>query len=54
MPPMFTPFQARGVTLKNRVIVSPMAMYMSSDGVPGDFHLVHLGVPRDRWRRTWW
>ena len=45
MPPMFTPFQARGVTLKNRVLVSPMAMYMSScEGVPGDFHLVHLGA----------
>ena len=44
VPPMFTPFQARGLTLKNRVLVSPMAMYMSSDGVPGDFHLVHLGA----------
>jgi len=43
VPPMFTPFQSRGVTLKNRVVVSPMAMYMSTDGVPGDFHLVHLG-----------
>ena len=44
VPPMFTPFQARGLTLKNRVLVSPMAMYMASDGVPGDFHLVHLGA----------
>src|SRR5665213_505207 len=44
VPPMFTPFQARSVTLKNRVVVSPMAMYMSTDGVPGDFHLVHLGA----------
>jgi len=43
VPPMFTPFQVRSVTLKNRVVVSPMAMYMSTDGVPGDFHLVHLG-----------
>jgi anthraniloyl-CoA monooxygenase len=40
---MFTPFTVRGVTLKNRVVVSPMAMYSSVDGVPGDFHLVHLG-----------
>ncbi|MCA3232753.1 MAG: bifunctional salicylyl-CoA 5-hydroxylase/oxidoreductase, partial [Cupriavidus sp.] len=43
LPPMFTPFTVRGVTLKNRVVVSPMAMYSSTDGVPGDFHLVHLG-----------
>jgi anthraniloyl-CoA monooxygenase len=44
LPPMFTPFTVRGVTLKNRVVVSPMAMYSSTDGVPGDFHLVHLGA----------
>lgn len=44
LPPMFTPFTVRGVTLKNRVVVSPMAMYSSIDGVPGDFHLVHLGA----------
>ncbi len=44
MPPMHTPYTARSVTLKNRVVVSPMAMYSSVDGVPGDFHLVHLGA----------
>jgi anthraniloyl-CoA monooxygenase len=42
VPPMFTPFTVRGLTLKNRVIVSPMATYMAVDGVPNDFHLVHL------------
>ncbi|ANN79590.1 bifunctional salicylyl-CoA 5-hydroxylase/oxidoreductase [Bordetella flabilis] len=42
-PPMLTPYTARGVTLKNRIVVSPMAMYACKDGVPGDFHLVHLG-----------
>ncbi|MCZ8106766.1 MAG: bifunctional salicylyl-CoA 5-hydroxylase/oxidoreductase [Burkholderiales bacterium] len=42
-PPMFTPFTIRGVTMKNRVVVSPMAMYSAKDGVPNDFHLVHLG-----------
>jgi anthraniloyl-CoA monooxygenase len=42
VPPMFTPFTVRGLTLKNRVIVSPMATYMAIDGVPNDFHLVHL------------
>jgi anthraniloyl-CoA monooxygenase len=41
-PPMFTPISVRGVTLKNRVICSPMATYMAQDGVPNDFHLVHL------------
>ncbi len=43
-PPMFTPFSVRGVTLKNRVVVSPMAMYSAADGMPNDFHLVHLGA----------
>jgi len=42
VPPMFTPFTVRGLTLKNRVIVSPMATYMATGGVPNDFHLVHL------------
>ena len=42
-PPMFTPFAIRGLTLKNRIVMSPMAMYSAQDGVPGDFHLVHLG-----------
>jgi len=44
VPPMFTPFTVRGVTLRNRVVVSPMAQYSCADGVPGDFHLVHLGA----------
>ena len=44
IPPMLTPFTLRGVTLKNRVVVSPMAQYSCVDGVPGDFHLVHLGA----------
>ena len=42
-PPMFMPFTMRGVELPNRVVVSAMDMYSSTDGVPGDFHLVHLG-----------
>lgn len=40
---MFTPFRLRGLTLRNRVVVSPMDMYSATDGLPGDFHLVHLG-----------
>ncbi|NEB78109.1 bifunctional salicylyl-CoA 5-hydroxylase/oxidoreductase [Streptomyces sp. SID14478] len=43
-PPMFTPFTLRGLTLRNRVVVSPMDMYSAQEGVPGDFHLVHLGA----------
>jgi len=43
-PPMFTPFTLRGLTLANRVVVSPMAQYSCTDGVPGEFHLVHLGA----------
>lgn len=40
---MFQPLSIRGVTLPNRVGVSPMCMYAAEDGVPNDFHLVHLG-----------
>ena len=43
-PPMFTPYTVRGLTLKNRVVVSPMAQYSAVDGVAGDYHLVHLGA----------
>jgi len=43
-PPMFTPYTVRGLTLKNRVVVSPMAQYSAIDGVAGDYHLVHLGA----------
>ncbi len=42
--PMLLPFTLRGVTLPNRVVVSPMATYSAVDGVPQDFHLVHLGA----------
>ncbi|MFJ8977990.1 bifunctional salicylyl-CoA 5-hydroxylase/oxidoreductase [Streptomyces sp. NPDC102282] len=43
-PPMFTPLRLRGLELRNRVVVSPMDMYSAVDGMPGDFHLVHLGA----------
>ncbi|MCA0201744.1 MAG: bifunctional salicylyl-CoA 5-hydroxylase/oxidoreductase [Proteobacteria bacterium] len=43
-PPMFTPFSLRGMRLKNRIVVSPMATYSAQDGVPSDFHLVHYGA----------
>ncbi|MFS2027887.1 bifunctional salicylyl-CoA 5-hydroxylase/oxidoreductase [Massilia sp. CT11-137] len=44
VPPMFTPLRVRDVFLKNRIVVSPMAQYSAVDGVPGDYHLVHLGA----------
>jgi anthraniloyl-CoA monooxygenase len=42
-PPLLTPYTVRGITLKNRVVVSPTLLYSSQDGMPGAFHLVHLG-----------
>ena len=42
-PPMFTPYALRGMTLINRVVMSPMCMYSAEDGTANDFHLVHLG-----------
>ena len=42
-PHLFTPFTLRELTLKNRVVVSPMCQYSSDDGLPTDWHLVHLG-----------
>jgi anthraniloyl-CoA monooxygenase len=44
VPPMFTPFRLRGMTLANRVVLAPMDMYSATDGTPNDFHLVHLGA----------
>ncbi|MRW86279.1 bifunctional salicylyl-CoA 5-hydroxylase/oxidoreductase [Pseudoduganella sp. FT26W] len=44
VPPMFTPYQVRSLTLKNRILVSPMAQYSAVGGVVGDYHLAHLGA----------
>src|SRR5690606_16618255 len=41
--PMFAPFRLRGLELKNRIVVSPMAQYKAVDGTPTDWHLVHYG-----------
>lgn len=40
---LFEPFKLRGVTARNRIVVSPMCQYSAVDGVAGDFHKVHLG-----------
>ncbi len=42
-PPAFAPFTVRGLRLPNRIVVSPMCQYSATDGVPDDWHLVHLG-----------
>ena len=41
--PMFTEFSLRKITLKNRLVMSPMCQYSASDGTVNDWHLVHLG-----------
>lgn len=43
MTNLFRPLQLRGITLPNRIAVSPMCMYSSKDGMPSDWHMVHLG-----------
>ncbi|MEZ6014287.1 MAG: FAD-dependent monooxygenase [Planctomycetota bacterium] len=43
-PPMFAPLKLAGLTLGNRVVVSPMCQYSATEGVPNDWHLVHLGA----------
>src|SRR6476646_3316231 len=40
---LFAPLSLRDVTLKNRIVVSPMCQYSSDDGFASDWHLVHLG-----------
>ncbi|AJP70800.1 bifunctional salicylyl-CoA 5-hydroxylase/oxidoreductase [Sphingomonas hengshuiensis] len=45
VPPMFTPFRLRGMTLENRIVVSPVLTYQANDeGDPGAFHLTHYGA----------
>jgi 2,4-dienoyl-CoA reductase-like NADH-dependent reductase (Old Yellow Enzyme family) len=43
-PHLFQPLTLRGITLHNRIGVSPMCQYSSADGVASDWHLVHLGA----------
>ena len=43
MVKLFEPLALRGITLKNRIVVSPMCQYSAEDGFANDWHLVHLG-----------
>ena len=40
MPDLFSPYTLKGVTLRNRIAMSPMTMYRSTDGLMNDFHLL--------------
>ncbi len=42
-PRLFTPLTLRDVTIRNRIVISPMCQYSANDGVAGDWHMVHLG-----------
>jgi len=42
-PPLFTPYKLRDLVLPNRIVVSSMCQYRAEDGLPNDWHLVHLG-----------
>ncbi|GJD48359.1 NADPH dehydrogenase [Methylobacterium crusticola] len=42
-PLLFTPLALRGLALKNRIMLSPMAIYGARDGLTGDLHLIHYG-----------
>jgi 2,4-dienoyl-CoA reductase-like NADH-dependent reductase (Old Yellow Enzyme family) len=44
MPDLFSPYSLKGVTLRNRIAVSPMTMYRSVDGLMNDFHVMMLGA----------
>jgi 2,4-dienoyl-CoA reductase-like NADH-dependent reductase (Old Yellow Enzyme family) len=44
MSKLLSGFQLKGVSLKNRIVVSPMCQYSADDGVPNEWHLVHLGA----------
>lgn len=44
MSRLFSEFRLKGVSLRNRLVVSPMCQYSAENGVPNDWHLVHLGA----------
>ena len=40
---LFTPYEMRGLTLENRIVLSPMCQYAATDGSASDWHIMHLG-----------
>jgi len=43
MPKLFSPLVIKNITLKNRIVMSPMCQYSAKDGFTNDWHMVHLG-----------
>ena len=43
MSHLFSPLNLRSVTVPNRIVMSPMCMYSCTNGIPGDWHKMHLG-----------
>ena len=43
MTRLFEPWQIGALALDNRIVIAPMCQYSATDGVPGDWHLMHLG-----------
>lgn len=43
MAKLFTPIEIKNITLRNRIVMSPMCQYSATDGYANDWHLVHLG-----------
>ena len=43
MSQLFSPLTIRGVTSRNRIVISPMCQYSADDGIASDWHLVHAG-----------
>ena len=41
---LFEPLELRGVTARNRIMMSPMSQYSAPDSIPTDWHYVHLGT----------
>lgn len=52
MSPLFQPLALRGVSLRNRLAVSPMCQYQATDGFADDYHLIHYG--RFAWAVSAW
>ena len=43
MSALFSPIELRGLTLPNRIVVSPMCQYSADEGAATDWHMIHLG-----------
>ena len=52
MSKLFSPLTIRNITLKNRIVMSPMCQYSAIDGFANDWHMVHLGNQGFWWHRT--